>query len=157
MVIKLRTNAQNKDFIQLVRQLDSGLKITDGDDHSFYDQYNQLEEINHVVVFYKDKIALGCGAIKPYNSTTMEIKRMFTSPASRGKGIATMILSELENWATELAFEKCILETGAHMLEAVGLYHKNGYSLIPNYGPYIGVQTSKCFEKEIVGNLNGEY
>jgi GNAT superfamily N-acetyltransferase len=79
----------------------------------------------------------------------MEIKRMYVTPASRKKGIATMILCELETWAAELSYENCILETGIKQPEAIELYKKNGYTVIPNYGQYAGVQTSVCFEKSI--------
>ncbi len=70
-------------------------------------------------------------------------------PGSRGKGIASKILAELEIWATELFYEKCILETGKKQPEAIALYKKNGYNIIPNYGQYAGVENSLCFEKEI--------
>ena len=79
----------------------------------------------------------------------MEIKRMYTSPESRGKGIASSVLSELEGWASELSYEKCILETGKKQPEAIGLYEKNGYKTIPNYGQYAGIENSLCFEKHL--------
>jgi GNAT superfamily N-acetyltransferase len=79
----------------------------------------------------------------------MEIKRMYTLPECRGKGIATKVLIELEKWANELSYEKCILETGKKQPEAIALYKKNGYKLIPNYGQYAEMENSVCFEKEI--------
>jgi putative acetyltransferase len=56
---------------------------------------------------------------------------------------------ELEAWAAELSYEKCVLETGKKQVEAIGLYQKNGYQKIPNYGQYIGVENSLCFEKKL--------
>ncbi len=56
-------------------------------------------------------------------------------------------MSELEVWATELSYEKCVLETGKRQQEAIALYTKNGYKRIPNYGQYTGVENSLCFEK----------
>ena len=79
----------------------------------------------------------------------MEVKRMFVSPEGRNKGIGTLILSELESWASELSYTKCILETGKKQPEAIRLYDKNGYTLIPNYGQYAGIANSVCFEKNI--------
>ena len=105
--------------------------------------------LKYVVVAYQENNPVGCGAIKEYSGDIMEIKRMYTSPESRGKGIATKILNELETWATELAYTKCILETGKNQPDAIGLYKKNGYMLIPNYGQYAGIEYSLCFEKEI--------
>lgn len=74
---------------------------------------------------------------------------MYVSPESRGKGVATKILSELERWAAEQGFVKCILETGKKQAEAIGLYQKNGYASIPNYGQYAEVESSVCFEKKV--------
>jgi len=94
-------------------------------------------------------IPLGCGAIKENGKDTMEIKRMYVSPKSRKRGIATAILSELEKWAGELLYTRCILETGKRQPEAIGLYMKNGYRSIPNFGQYAGVDNSVCFEKKL--------
>ncbi|GAA4274874.1 GNAT family N-acetyltransferase [Aquimarina gracilis] len=145
----IRTNSMNKDFVELVKQLDADLAIRDGDDHSFYNQFNGIDNIKYVVVVYHKNLAVGCGAIKEYDKNTMEIKRMYTSVQSRGKGIASKILTELEKWATELSYKKCILETGIKQPEAIALYEKNGYLLIDNYGQYTGIKTSKCFQKII--------
>ncbi len=92
---------------------------------------------------------MGCGAIKKYSLNIMEVKRMFTLPEVRGKGIATKILTELEVWAKELSCEKCILETGKKQSEAIELYKKSGYTVIPNYGQYEQIENSVCFEKII--------
>lgn len=74
---------------------------------------------------------------------------MYTLPENRGKGIATKILTELEKWAAELSYQKCILETGKRQPDAIWLYQKNGYKVIPNYGKYLVMENSVCFEKEI--------
>ena len=108
-----------------------------------------VDKIKYTVVAYENDIPIGCGAIKEYSPGIVEIKRMYTSPGSRGKGIASQILVELEKWAAELFFEKCILETGKRQTEAIALYKKNGYKLIPNYGQYAGIENSLCFEKEM--------
>jgi GNAT superfamily N-acetyltransferase len=151
-VIKLiRTNSDHADFIELVRLLDAYLTIVDGEDHSFYNQYNSIENLKYVIVAFDNGEAVGCGAIKSSNSTSMEVKRMFVQPAARGKGLAKKILSELEQWAQELGFEKCILETGRRMEDAVTLYKKCGYEVIPNFEPYTKMENSICFEKRVPG------
>jgi hypothetical protein len=53
----------------------------------------------------------------------------------------------LEAWAKELQYKKIVLETGKRQVDAVQLYLKNGYQIIPNYGQYVGVENSVCFEK----------
>lgn len=149
MIRIIRTNSEDQDFVQLVKHLDADLAERDGQDHSFYAQFNKLDRIKYVVVAYEDDQPVGCGAIKEYAPDTMEVKRMFTLPESRGKGVASKILQELETWVAELSYEKCILETGKKQPEAIGLYKKNGYKMIPNYGQYANVENSVCFEKQI--------
>ncbi len=80
----------------------------------------------------------------------MEIKRMYTVVERRGKGIASEVLRELEIWAAELSCHTCILETGRRQPEAIALYEKSGYTQIPNYGQYAGVENSVCFQKKIM-------
>jgi len=143
----IRTDSDNPDFVALVQQLDADLAKRDGKDHSFYAQFNKIAAIKHVIVAYEDEKPIGCGAIKELLPHSMEVKRMFTLPESRAKGIATKILAELETWAKELSYSKCMLETGKRQPEAIALYQKNGYRIVPNYGQYIGIENSVCFEK----------
>ncbi|MFD0941857.1 GNAT family N-acetyltransferase [Pedobacter boryungensis] len=149
MIDCIRTNSENKDFQKLVAELDADLKIRDGEDHSFYAQFNKIDAIKYAIVAFEKEIAVGCGAIKMYTSDTMEVKRMFVTPTKRGLGIASTILNELEIWAKELQIKKCVLETGNKQPEAIALYLKSGYQIIPNYGQYEGVENSVCFEKVI--------
>ncbi|MGS2764166.1 GNAT family N-acetyltransferase [Sinomicrobium sp. M5D2P9] len=147
MIQLRRTDSADPDFLYMIKYLDEDLRERDGEEHSFYAQYNKTDLIGHVIVAYFNNHPVGCGAWKEYSPDTVEIKRMYTSPESRGKGIASLVLKELENWASELSYAKCILETGKKQPEAIRLYQKNGYVIIPNYGQYAGVVNSLCFEK----------
>jgi putative acetyltransferase len=149
MIKLIRTGSDNPDFIELVKKLDADLALRDGAEHSFYSPFNNIDKLNNVVVACENDNPIACGAIKQFDPHTMEVKRMYTLPAARGKGIATGILMELEKWATELGYKKCVLETGKRQPEAITLYQKNGYKIIPNYGQYAGVENSVCFEKEL--------
>ena len=145
----IRTDSDNPDFVALVKLLDADLASRDGADHSFYAQFNKIDKIRHVVVAYDNETPVGCGAIKQFAPDAMEVKRMYILPEHRNKGIATFILSELERWAGELSYTRCVLETGKRQPEAIELYKKNGYKVIANYGQYVGVENSVCFEKTI--------
>lgn len=142
-----RTNADDLYFASLVKFLDADLKIRDGEDHDFYNQFNSIANIKNCIVAYDGQFPVGCGCIKPYNEKVMEVKRMFVLVDHRGKGIAANILSELETWTKELGYYKCILETGNNQPEAIALYKKCGYQITANYGQYKGVENSVCFEK----------
>ncbi|WP_162054909.1 GNAT family N-acetyltransferase [Pontibacter pamirensis] len=149
MITITRTDSGNRDFVELVRLLDADLSIRDGEDHSFYAQFNKIDKIKHAVVAYHQEQAVGCGAVKAYAEGTGEVKRMYVRPEYRGKGIAGKILSELEKWADELGFHTLILETGKAQPEAIRLYTKSNYQIIPNYGQYENVENSVCMKKVV--------
>lgn len=145
----IRTDSDNVDFRELVALLDADLRIRDGAEHSFYAQFNKIDKIREVVVAYDGETAIGCGAFKEFEKGAAEIKRMFVRPEHRGRGIAGEILSELETWAKELNFSECVLETGKKQPEAIRLYQKSGYEVIPSYGQDLNVENSVCMRKFI--------
>jgi len=63
--------------------------------------------------------------------------------------LATAIVKELEKWAKELNYKKAVLETSLEQNEALSVYEKSGYIRIPNYGQYIGIEKSVCYEKAL--------
>jgi GNAT superfamily N-acetyltransferase len=81
---------------------------------------------------------VGCGAVRKLDDVTAEIKRMWTDPAARGRGVARALLTKLEGAARELGTRAVRLDTSAHLPEAVALYHSSGYEAIPAYNdnPY---------------------
>lgn len=149
MVKISRTNSDDPDFQKLVKELDEFLARLDGEEHAFYNSLNKIDKIKHAVVIYDDDKPIACGAIREFSPSAVEVKRMYTIPVYRGKGIATQVLNELEKWAGELNYEKCVLETGNRQPDAIHLYTREGYKRIPNYGKYINVENSVCFEKEL--------
>ncbi|MFT5878747.1 MAG: putative acetyltransferase [Salibacteraceae bacterium] len=144
-----RTHSNHSDFSKLVNQLDQYLTILDGDQHDFYNQFNNIDVLKNVVIAFDENTPVGCGAFKELEEGVIELKRMFTDPRSRGKKVASQILSELEDWAISLGYHKVVLETGVKMPDAIGLYKKFGYVQVPNYGPYAGKELSVCFEKNL--------
>lgn len=149
MVEIYRTNATDSHFIDLVAQLDVEMAERDGEDHSFYQQYNSIERNGLVALLKNNDKIIGCGAIKEMDGEAMEVKRMFVLKEFRGQGFAGLVLKELEQWAFDLGYSYCKLETGKRQPEAIALYEKKGYSRIPNYGQYAGVHNSVCFEKSL--------
>ena len=149
MTTLVRTNSDNADFRELVALLDADLAVRDGAEHAFYAQFNKVDAIRQVVVAYENDAAVGCGAFKPYENETAEIKRMYVRENVRGRGIAGEILAELEIWAKELNYSECILETGVKQPEAIRLYQKSGYEKMTSYGQYLNVANSVCMRKPI--------
>lgn len=146
MLKLVRTDSNNKDFKKLTQLFDDYLEDIDGDEKDFFAQYNQIY-IKNTIVYYENDIALGCGAFKEIEPKDAEIKRMFVLPEARGNGIASKILAELEDWAKELNYTSCQLETSHKLENAIALYRNFNYKEIPNYGQYIGIESSICFKK----------
>lgn len=150
MINLVRTDSAQKDFVSLIRLLDAELGEIDGAEHSFYAQFNKIDVIRHTVVVYENGEPVACGAIKQFDAASVEVKRMYTLPQSRGKGIGGRVLSELEKWAAELNYTRCVLETGKRQPDAIALYKRQGYKQMPNYGQYAGIENSVCFEKMLL-------
>jgi GNAT superfamily N-acetyltransferase len=144
-----RVDSSHEDFKELVLLLDEELAKRDGEEHAFYDQFNKIENINNVIVAYAGQQPVAAGTFKKFSPQAVEIKRMFVMPGFRRKGIAFQVLEQLENWAAGLGYSYCVLETGKKQPEAIALYKKSGYKVIPNYGQYKNVANSVCMRKEI--------
>ncbi|UKB79018.1 GNAT family N-acetyltransferase [Chryseobacterium sp. MEBOG07] len=143
----LRTDSTNTDFQNLVKSLDATLSEHNGENDDFFAQFNTIDAIKNCVVAYIDDTPAACEAFKPFSEDTVEIKRMFTDPEFRKNGLGSAIVKELENWAAELNFKKAVLETSQDLKSAISIYEKSGFYRISNYGQYIGVEQSVCYEK----------
>jgi putative acetyltransferase len=135
------------DFCALTQALDTELNARYGKTQALYDQHNVIDPIETALVGYEDNLPVACGCFKKIDDATVEIKRMFVAPYYRRRGFSSQILGELEAWAAELGFSEARLETGKAQPEAIALYAKMGYAVIPNYGPYVGMENSVCMHK----------
>lgn len=74
-----------------------------------------------------DGCAIGCGAMKAFDASTGEIKRMWIAPEARGMGVARRLLEALEHEAMRAGFTRILLDTNRSLGEAQALYRKSGY------------------------------
>ena len=146
MVRIVRTNSHNPEFKALVQLLNLDLAKRDGETHPL-SEFNDISNLNNVVLALKKGKAIGCGAISEYDSNSMEIKRMYVSIEARGQRIGAKILAELENWSKELGKSKCVLFMGSKQPEASKLYQRNKYNHIAKYGKLKNIPDSICLAK----------
>lgn len=92
---------------------------------------------------------VGCGAIRLIEEQTGEIKRMYVSPAERGRGIGRALLAALEAEARALGIVRLVLETGDRQPEAVALYEHAGFSRTAPFGEYVTSPLSVCMAKKL--------
>ena len=145
-VIK-RTTSADDDFQMLITHLDHELWNELQEDQATYDQFNKVPDLSTVLIAYQGQQPVACGCFKEIDANTVEIKRMFVEKEWRGKGLSKLILKELEQWAIEQGFENALLETSIHFTTARQLYESSGYTIIPNYPPYLGLTESVCMKK----------
>ncbi|KKK03532.1 GNAT family N-acetyltransferase [Micromonospora sp. HK10] len=90
------------------------------------------------LVAYLDGRPVGCGGWRSHgdDGETAELKRMYTAPAARGRGVARSVLAAVERSAREQGRKRIILECGDRQPEALALYTAAGYEPIPNFGFY---------------------
>jgi putative acetyltransferase len=98
-----------------------------------------------------DGLVVGCGGVAIFDDYA-EIKRMYTRPVARGRGVAKALLRKIEEEARGAGKSVLRLETGTYQHEAIGLYEAMGFQPRGPFGPYAAmpahnIETSLFFEK----------
>ncbi|MCZ4521654.1 GNAT family N-acetyltransferase [Rhodococcus ruber] len=102
-----------------------------------------------LVMALDDGVPVAGGAYRQYDSTTAELKRIWTSKEHRGKGFGKLVVAELERSARDRGYRRVYLTTGWNQPEAVALYLAAGYT--PLYDRNLPSRTvgSHPFEKSL--------
>lgn len=79
-----------------------------------------------------------------------EIKRMYVRLAARRRGLARIMLAELERTAAEAGIERVVLNTGRPQHAAVALYRRSGYEDVPGFGHYADAPSTLFFGKRLL-------
>lgn len=146
------TDGRNQDFVKLCQLLDDYLNELAGGEanRQQYIPYNTLDAIRDVVLAYDDSSSpIGCASFKFYDNKVAEVKRVFVKSEHRGKGISKELMRLLEARAKEKGYNILLLETGASLVKAMGLYRSLGYGIMQNYGQYKDLQESICMQKKL--------
>lgn len=93
--------------------------------------------------------AVGMGALKAHDAEIGEVKRMWTDPSLRGRGIGRLVLAALEAHAAGLGLSRLVLETGntAGFEPAWALYDATGFSRCGVVLDYPDTQFNRFYEK----------
>ena len=145
----IRTDTLNPKIKELIKLLDKELRGYYGDIQDNYDVHNDTSKGFSAILIEENEEPIGCGAFKPYDEISGELKRIFLKKEARGKGISKLLVKALEDWMLEKNLSISILECGDRQPEALGLYQKLGYKIIPKYGVYIDMPNSICMKKEL--------
>ena len=99
------------------------------------------------VVAYLHEQPVACGALRPFDDTTAELRRMYVHREHRRQGLARAVLSHLEAEARRLGYSKLVLETGRKQVPAMRLWEASGFQHIPPFGAYANDPASVCYER----------
>lgn len=145
------TDGSNQDFIRLCRELDAYLnELVGGEENrAQYLPYNQLAGIHDVVLAYDGDRPVGGAGFQRYDAECAEVKRVYVRKEYRGQGISKEIMKKLEQKAKRKGFSFFVLESGEPLVEAMALYRKIGFQVIPNYGQYQDMPDSICMKKKL--------
>lgn len=100
-----------------------------------------------------DGAAVACGGVGFYDGYA-ELKRMYSRPSVRGRGVAKAILGRLEAEARAAGAPLLRIETGVYQAEALRFYEGAGYRRCGPFGPYAAmparaIETSIFYEKAV--------
>jgi GNAT superfamily N-acetyltransferase len=107
-----------------------------------------------------DGVPAACGSLRDvsdeHGAGTGEVKRVYVDPAARGRGLARVLMRDLEARALARGWTRLVLEAGLQQPEAIGLYLSLGYEPVERYGEWADVPDSRCFAKALPGTPRAE-
>jgi GNAT superfamily N-acetyltransferase len=98
---------------------------------------------------YERPTACGGYRVPPGSTGTAEIRKMYTVPAWRRRGLGRAVLEALEDHARSVGIEQMLLETGVHNAGALALYETLGYRPIDSYVPGRSPEINRAFAKQL--------
>ncbi|KRE36533.1 GNAT family N-acetyltransferase [Paenibacillus sp. Soil724D2] len=135
MILKITAapeDVRSRDSEQLIWELSTELGVLYDSDGSAGFNPSDVEVPRAAFVVARiESIPVGCGALRPLDDSTVEVKRMYTRANYRRKGVAQAILSEIDRLAIEFGYSSIKLQTGPKQPEAAALYERVGYYRIP--------------------------
>jgi N-acetylglutamate synthase-like GNAT family acetyltransferase len=85
------------------------------------------KERNHFWIATKDEQIHGCVAVSEKSKFVAEINRMAVGEKTRGQGIASKLLKNLEDFCKQKGYTSICLSTAEIQYEAIELYKKFGF------------------------------
>jgi GNAT superfamily N-acetyltransferase len=103
------------------------------------------------LVAYSTGVPSACGGYRPYDpgTGTVEVKKMYTIPDLRRRGLGRLVLSHLQQHAAHHGARSAMLETGARSQEALALFHQAGYEPTARYASGRDASINRAFLKDL--------
>ena len=106
-----------------------------GFDLAFQDFQHELESLaseygpphGSFLLARHDGLWIGCGGLRRISDATCEMKRLYVTPAGRGRGVGRAIAEALVAHARGLGYGEMLLDTVPAMVEAQAIYRRLGF------------------------------
>lgn len=141
------------DVRQMIAELNEAMRPLTPPEFQFQMTAEQIAESATTLFIARDNagMAVAMGALKEHDADFGEVKRMYTRPEVRGKGVGKQILERIEQLARERGVSKLMLETGeAPAFESAWkIYERNGYRVRGAFLDYPDSGWSRFYEKSL--------
>lgn len=105
---------------------------------------------------FADAAPVGSGGWRVHEPDVVEVKRVYVVPGFRRRGLAEVIMRELEESAARAGHRRVVLNTGTRQPEALALYAALGYRPVPGYGMYACVPGAIFLGRDVIGRDDEE-
>jgi len=132
------------------REIFREYQISIGIDLCFQDFEHELASLpgkyappqGRLYLAFKDEDLAGCIALRPFDETRCEMKRLYVRPAFQGRDLGRLLAERIIAEARAIGYRAMILDTLSTMTVAVTLYQSLGFRPIPPYyvNPIPGAQ-----------------
>jgi GNAT superfamily N-acetyltransferase len=134
--IEIRTYA-DPDVVRMVAEVqEEYVRLYGGPDAATVDPAEFQPPGGLFFVGKLDGEPVAMGGWRRRTDTEAEIKRMYVSERARRRGLARLLLAELERTAGAAGVTRLILNTGPEQPQAIALYESAGYEPVPGFGHY---------------------
>ena len=145
-IVQAVTEEQIAEAVVLFREYEAWLGM-DLCFQGFEDELRDLpgkyaEPVGRLLLAYSDDQLAGCIAVRKFDESICEMKRLFVRGLFRGQQIGVHLVERLIADAREIGYKKMRLDTFPPKMEkAVKLYESHGFCPIPPYynNPHDGV------------------
>jgi putative acetyltransferase len=83
------------------------------------------------------------------SATSFELRKMYLSPAARGRGLGRWLLARSLEHARKAGAQRVTLETAAVLAEAIALYQSFGFRAVP--GAHCSARCDQAYELDLTG------
>ena len=89
-----------------------------------------------ILLAFLDDAMAGCVALRPFEGSRCEMKRLYLRPCSRGYGLGSELIHRFLKEAREAHYQSVVLDTIQPLMsQAISLYKRMGFREIPPYRP----------------------